>query len=369
MNLDEKYMRQAIELAEKGQGQTSPNPLVGAVVVRDGKVVGTGYHAQAGKPHAEVNALNKAGENSRGATLYSTLEPCCTYGWTPPCTDSIISAGVKRVVVGLIDPNPEVCGKGIEKLRAAGISVTENILSEEVARQNEVFIKYITTGRPFVLMKVAMSLNGKIASERGKTTVLTSKQSRRLVHRLRDEYDAVVVGIGTVLADNPRLTARLPGRKADSPVRVIVDSKARLPLKSNIVSLAKKVPTILAVTKQAPSDKLRQLGSQRIEILACSSNEGWIDLEDLMNKLGQRKIASVLLEGGARLNTSALKSGLVDKFLFFVAPQLIGSSEALGMVEEDISRGMGGEVKLEFSQVKKVSPDLLIEAYPWKGSS
>lgn len=367
--MDEKYMRQAIELAEKGRGRTSPNPLVGAVVVQDGKVVGTGYHAQAGKPHAEVNALKESGNSSVGATLYSTLEPCCNYGWTPPCTDSIISVGVKRVVVGLIDPNPEVCGRGVERLKAAGISVTKDILSEEIAKQNEIFIKYITTGRPFVLMKVAMSLDGKITSQRGKTTVLTSEHSLCLVHRLRDECDAIMVGIGTVLADNPQLTARLPGGKTVSPVRIIADSKARLPLKSKIVSLAKRVPTILATTEQAPPDKLKQLGRQGVEILVCSSNEGWLDLEDLMGKLGQRKITSVLLEGGARINTSVLRSGLVDKFLFFIAPQLMSSPEALGMVEEDISQGIGGRVDLEFSQVGKVGPDLLIEAYPRKGLS
>jgi len=363
---DQEFMRRALELAALGRGKTSPNPLVGAVVVKDGVIVGEGYHKKAGTPHAEVIALQEAGARAKGADLYVNLEPCCHYGRTPPCTKAIIEAGVKRVVVACEDPNPLVAGKGIEILRQAGIAVEVGVLEEEARRLNEVFFKFITTRRPFVTLKVAMSLDGKIATFTGDSKWITGEQARRYAHQMRAEHDAVMVGIGTVLADDPLLTVRLPG-ESKQPWRVIVDSRLRIPLESRIALTSDKFPTIVATVQHQGSRERKKLLEERgIEVWELPADHGRVDLDALLEELGRKEITSVLLEGGAMLNASALEAGVVDKFVIFVAPKIIGGSRAPGPIG-----GPGVEriedawlvSDLEFS---RVGEDLMITCYPRK---
>lgn len=359
--MDVKHMERAIRLAEKGRGKTSPNPLVGAVLVKDNKIIGEGFHEFAGGPHAEINALAKAGKQAKGATMYVTLEPCCIYGRTPPCTRALIEAGIKEIIVGLEDPNPKVCGKGMQELKDTGIQVHSGVLSEEVASQNEIYVKYITTGYPFVLMKAAMSLDGKIAARRGEHTTISSGTSRSAVHILRSHYDAVAVGIGTVLADDPLLTARVVGQKPKNPLRVIIDSKLRIPLDCRIVETANEVCT-LVVCANAEDKRKELLFQNGIEVIDLPAKDGRVDLQALLKGLGRRKVSSILLEGGSRLNTSVLKAGLVDKALLFIAPLLIGNNNAPSIIDLSIAGSVG--LRLEISSIQRSSEDLVIEAYP-----
>lgn len=361
--VDKHFMIKAIELAEKGRGRTSPNPLVGAILVQDGTVVGEGYHEKAGGPHAEINALKSAGDRAREATLYVTLEPCPIYGRTPPCTEAIIAAGISRVVVGLIDPNPEVSGRGLEGLKKAGIRVENNVFSQRIRRQNEAYIKFISTGRPFVLLKVAMSLDGKIATKAGDSRWITGEESREVVHKLRDEYDAIMVGIGTILRDNPRLDVRLEGRKNKNPLRVIVDSSGRIPLKAQVVETASETPTLVAATPRITLKKVDDLKKKGVEVLILEESKGRVNLAELLNDLGRRQIASVLLEGGATLATSVVEDGLVDKFIFFIASKLIGGDAPSFLVGEGIETIQEAK-ELEITNVKQIGKDVMIEAYP-----
>lgn len=359
--MDTTYMHRAIELAEKGRGRTSPNPLVGAVVVKDSRVVGEGFHEVVGGPHAEVNALSCAGKDANDATMYVTLEPCCVYGRTPPCTEAIIKAGIGEVVVGIEDPNPQVSGSGIDELKNKGIKVRSGILTERVASQNEAYIKYITTGYPFVLMKVAMSMDGKIAGDQKEHTIISNQVSRKTVHILRDRYDAIVVGIGTVLSDDPLLTARIEGRKLKNPLRVIVDSSLRIPLESKIVKTAKQVKTLVACSNGEKSRKNRLL-ARGIEVLDLPGKDGQVDLRALLIELGKREMASVLWEGGSKLNTSALRTGVIDKVLFFIAPLLVGNKNAPGVINDALKES-GKIYQLQISNVCMVEGDLMVEAY------
>ncbi|MDO8885384.1 bifunctional diaminohydroxyphosphoribosylaminopyrimidine deaminase/5-amino-6-(5-phosphoribosylamino)uracil reductase RibD [Candidatus Oleimmundimicrobium sp.] len=357
--LDNIYMKRAIKIAEKGRGRTSPNPMVGAVIVKNGVIIGEGYHAWAGEPHAEINALKSVNETLEGSTLYVTLEPCCNYGKTPPCTEAIISSKIKKVIIGLTDPNPKVNGKGIEELRKAQIETEVGLFKKEIAKQNEVYIKYVTTKNPFILMKMAISFDGKTTSKNGQTTKITDEKSKKYVHGLRDKYDAIMVGIGTVLADDPMLTARLDKKEGRNPLRVIVDSKARLPLSSKIVKTADKVLTLLVTTKGAPLDKLKALSEKKVQILTIPNKKDKVDLKFLLEELGRREITSVILEGGPRLVSSALREELVDKMVFLVAPKIIGGESSLDFVaDKEIS------FNFNFENPKLLGKDLLIEAYP-----
>jgi diaminohydroxyphosphoribosylaminopyrimidine deaminase/5-amino-6-(5-phosphoribosylamino)uracil reductase len=327
MEADERYMWLALDLAAQGLGSTTPNPMVGAVLVKDGEIIATGYHQKAGDHHAEVIALEAAGEDARGATLYVTLEPCSHTGKTPPCTDRIIKAGVRKVVVAMQDPNPLVNGQGLDKLKDAGIKIKTGVLSEKAERLNEVFIKYITVRRPFVTMKAAMTLDGKIATRTKASRWISGVRSREAGHRLRNQTDAIMVGIGTLLADNPSLTTRLPdGGK--NPLRVVVDSHAKTPLTSKVVT---ELPenTLIVTTDDAPTaqvEALRQTGVDVIQLPATT--DGRVPLESMMDELGHRKITSVLVEGGSALNYSLLEGALVDKVYVFVAPLLFGGDTA-----------------------------------------
>lgn len=354
-------MRQALAIAQYATGRTSPNPLVGAVIVKDGRIVGQGWHRQAGTPHAEIHALAQAGELAKDAAIYVTLEPCSHHGRTGPCADALIAAGIKKAVVAMTDPNPLVAGNGLHKLRAAGIEVVEGILAAAAAKQNEVFIKWISTGLPFGVLKTAMSLDGKIAAYTGHSKWITGPAARELVHQLRDTYDAILVGIGTVLADNPALTTRLP-QGGKNPVRIIVDSLARTPLTANVVT-DRQAPTIIAVGEAAPADRIAALRSQGAEVLVLATTPAGVNLRQLFTVLGERRIASVLIEGGAAINAAALSANLIDKLYAFIAPKIIGGQAAPGPVGGTGAAAADQAFALEDVVTEAVGTDILISGY------
>jgi len=321
---DRGYMKLALELARRGIGHTRPNPMVGAVLVKHGTIIGEGWHQQYGGPHAEVNAFASCREDPAGATLYVTLEPCSHYGKTPPCADLIIRKKVARVVTSMVDPNPLVAGRGIEKLRAAGIPVTVGVMEEECRRLNEVFLKFVTEKKPFVLYKAAMSLDGKTACYTGDSQWISSETSREEAHRLRAQYAGIMTGIGTVLADDPRLTARIEG--AEDPVRIIADSQLRIPLTARV--LHEPGHTILLTTSQAPEEKKQQVQALGADLIVADGLHGEVDLNLAMTCLAMSGIDGILLEGGSTLAAAALEAGIIDKVCFYAAPLLIGGGRA-----------------------------------------
>ena len=353
---DEIYMNEALKIAANARGRTSPNPLVGAVIVKDNRIIAEGWHRQAGTPHAEINALNMAGDLAKDSTLYVTLEPCSHFGRTPPCANAIVNAGIKKVVIAMTDPNPKVAGRGIEILKNAGIEVEVGILEEQARRLNEVFIKWITTQKPFVTLKTAMSLDGKIATATGQSQWITSEESRRKVHELRDINDAIMVGIGTVLADNPSLTTRIDGGK--NPIRIIVDSQLRTPINANVI-VDGQAKTIIATTKNAPAEKVDVLKKSGVEIIFCGDDRR-VDLNILMNELASREITSIFVEGGGTLNFSLLENHLVDKFFAFIAPKIIGGREALTSVEGDGFSDLNKAINLKNITTEMIGEDILI---------
>ena len=357
-DFDEQMMARAISLARNGLGRTSPNPLVGAVIVRDGRIVAEGWHRKAGTPHAEIHALNMAGELARGATVYVSLEPCAHYGRTGPCARALVEAGVSRVVVAMTDPNPKVAGKGIAILQEAGIEVTTGVLEQEARQLNEVFLKWMTTGLPFVALKTAMTLDGKIATAAGQSQWITNEASRYETHRLRDIYDGILVGINTALADNPSLTTRLKEYQGRNPVRIVVDSRARLPLESKLVTDG-AARTIVAVTAGAPADRLEALRSAGAEVIVAGSGDQ-VDMHSLMEQLGAMKISSVLVEGGGSVNFSLLQAGLVDRVYAFIAPKLVGGRDALTPVEGEGFQELDRAVELENIQLRQLGSDVLL---------
>lgn len=352
--IDIKYMKRALELARKGEGRTAPNPMVGCVVVKDGEIIGEGFHEEYGKFHAERNALNSLKESAEGAELYVTLEPCCHYGKTPPCTEVIIEHKIKRVIVACVDENPLVGGQGIEILRKHGIDVTVGVLKKEALKLNEVFFHYISKKRPFIAMKYAMTLDGKIATVSKDSKWVTSEESRKYVQVLRNRYKAILVGIHTVLEDDPMLNCRMEG--GVDPVRIILDSKLRIPLESNIVKTAKEIKTIIVTTKAAggKKEKLMSFGLELIEM------ENEIRLPELMMKLGERNIDSILVEGGGRVHGSFLQENLVDRVYAFIAPKLIGGADALSPVEGEGIQKMTDAVKLKDTECTMIQNDILI---------
>ncbi|PKM88904.1 MAG: riboflavin biosynthesis protein RibD [Firmicutes bacterium HGW-Firmicutes-12] len=360
--MDSNFMRLALELAGKARGRTSPNPLVGAVVVKDGRIIGRGYHKKAGTDHAEVHALLEAGDKAEGADLYVTLEPCNHYGRTPPCTESIIRAGIKRVFIALQDPNPLVSGQGIQKLRSCGIEVYERIMEEEAKLQNEVFLKYISTKLPFVALKTAISLDGKIATETGDSKWITGEEARFHGHMLRNTYDAIMVGIGTVVADNPSLTCRLPNGDGRDPVRIIVDSKLSISLEAQVLHHNSSAPTLVATTAQASKDRIKAVEKWARVLIV---NDGpLVSLQDLLRNLGEQEISSVLVEGGGHLNGSFLREQLVDKFYFYVAPKLIGGARAPGPFQGNGILELENAVEISKLSLKPLGNDILFTGYP-----
>ncbi len=366
---DERFMRLALRLARKGEGMTSPNPMVGAVVVKDRAIVGRGYHHRAGEPHAEVLALRQAGEKAKGATLYLNLEPCDHFGRTPPCTRAILKAGIRRVVAGMKDPNPLVSGRGIKRLREAGVRVEVGICEAACQELNAAFGKGITTRMPWVILKAAVSLDGKAATRSGDSRWISSDASRRRVHRLRRQVDAVMVGVGTVRRDDPLLNIRLPGKKtARQPLRVVIDGRLRIPLASRIVGTAEKFPTLVATTPTASSGKMNRLKKAGMKVLVTrGSRQGRVKLRPLMKKLGALGIQSILLEGGPTLNAGALEERVVDRILLFVAPKIIGGKGAPGMVGGEGVWRMRNARQAQILKVRRIGPDLMIEARPIYG--
>ena len=362
LSIDQKYMRMALHLAEKAKGRTSPNPMVGAVVVKNDKVISRGYHRKAGEPHAEAIALKQAGKAAKGATLYVTLEPCShTNKRTPPCTPLVLRSGVKRVVVAMIDPNPHVSGGGIKTLKKSGIEVVTGVLEAEAKKLNEAFIKYITTGVPFVTLKIAQTLDGKIATSSGESKWITGEKSREEGHRLRDANDAILVGINTVLKDDPSLTTRIP--KGRDPIRIVVDTKLRTPLKAKIITQKSSAKTYIATLDTMPKDKLVKLLDAGAEILLARGSKGYVDLKNLMKMLGGFGVTSVLIEGGSEVHASALKSGIVDKVVMFIAPVLMTGKDSLCSIGGVSPTRLSQAVELHDMTTRMVGEDLMIEGY------
>ncbi len=359
-NNDIEFMRMALALAKRGLGRTSPNPLVGAVIVKDNKVVGKGFHRRAGEDHAEVVALNNAGAEAEGATMYVNLEPCNHYGSTPPCTLSIIKSGIKRVVIGMEDPNPLVSGRGIKRLKKAGIEVESGVLMERSLRLNEAYIKYIVTKRPFVILKVASTLDGAIADSTGGSRWITGEASRRYVHRLRSIVDGVMVGAGTVLKDDPELTVRLI--RGRNPARIVVDSNLNIPMNSRIIKGAYKTRTIIATTYKASLKKVEAFRKMGIELIFLPYKNG-VDINALMDELGEMGITSLLIEGGTRLATSAIRYGIVDKLIIFYAPKIIGGLKDYPVFHELGISELKDAIQVFDIGVRRSGDDFYMEGY------
>jgi len=355
---DEQLIKRTLTLAARARGRTSPNPMVGAVVVKGGRIIAEGYHKKAGTPHAEAVALEKAGELGRGATLYVSLEPCChTDKRTPPCTRQIIASGIRKVVISMKDPNPRVSGKGILEMRKAGIEVLSGILEDRARVLNEFYIKHMTTGRPFVILKTAMTLDGKIATPEGTSKWITGEKARREVHRLRGQVDAVMTAIGTVRADNPSLTCR-DGR-GQNPLRIIIDPHLDVNPQAEVL----KTPpgTLIAVSRTVPEDKKDAFRKEGIVLIEHDGDR--VDLGRLMDELGSRGIGSVLIEGGSGLNASAFESSIVDKVMYFIAPKIIGGRESFPAVGGRSHRDLAQAHRVGRIKIKRLGDDILIEGY------
>jgi len=361
----EKFMRAALGFARKGLGKTSPNPAVGAVIVRKDQVIAAGFHRKAGKPHAEVEALNRLGDKARqGDTLYVTLEPCNHYGRTPPCTQAILEKGVRKVVVGMKDPNPRVTGGGCDYLIGQGVEVVAGVLEGECRRLNEWFVTYVTQGRPFVIAKSAMTLDGWTATSTGHSRWVTNERSRDWVHRLRSQVDGILVGVGTVMADDPLLNTRLKKGRGKDPVRIIVDTHLSIPPSARVLGHAQGSETLIAVGEGVGSRRLRRIERKGISFLRCPEKEGRIDLKVLMQKLGTRSITSVLLEGGATLMGAMIRERLVDKFCVFKAPRILGGSDGRPMALGKGPSRMDQSIPLKDIRIRRFGEDLLITGYP-----
>lgn len=352
-------MKRALNLAKKANYRTSPNPMVGAVIVKDGKIISEGYHKKAGLPHAEAEAIAKSSHSLKNSTLYVTLEPCCHRNKrTPPCTDAIISSGIKRVVIAMRDPNPEVSGKGIEILKNNGIEVLEGVLEVEAKKLNEFYIKYINTKMPFIILKIATTLDGKIATPEGESKWITSEESRKLVHKLRSQVDAVLTAYGTVIKDNPQLTSRV--KRGKNPIRIVIDPELKIPFDFHIYN---PPPKTIAVVKENSliAEKERILSNRGVEFIPYSSDK--VELKWLMRELGKRGIISLMIEGGSSLNAYALQHNIVDKVMFFIAPKIIGGKDSYPCIGGNFYRKLSDAYELEELSVKKLKVDILVEGY------
>jgi len=366
---DQKYMARALKLARKGEGSTSPNPMVGAVVVKKGEIIGEGYHRQYGGPHAEVFALNEAAKNAAGSDIYVTLEPCSHYGKTPPCAQKLIDSGIKRAVIAVVDPNPEVAGRGIKMLREAGIEVEVGLFEEEAQTINESFFKYIQTDYPFVYLKKAQTLDGYIASKSGDSKWITNSEARLEGHKLRHRADAIMVGIGTVLTDNPSLTARLEDRRGIDPLRIVLDPLLEIPLDAKIINQNSSADTLIISSSDFPparaaaalKKKKELLKNDQVQIMSFeSSAENYFELRKLLKNLHSRKISSILVEGGAKLSHTFLKEDLVDKFYYFIAPKIYGGSDGIASFCGGGPEMMSDSVDLKIIEQKNLGDNLLL---------
>ncbi|MBI5144702.1 MAG: bifunctional diaminohydroxyphosphoribosylaminopyrimidine deaminase/5-amino-6-(5-phosphoribosylamino)uracil reductase RibD [Candidatus Omnitrophica bacterium] len=354
------YMNLALKLALKAKGKTSPNPMVGAIVVKNGRVLGKGYHEKAGSPHAEIMALENAARRAKGATLYVTLEPCVHFGRTGPCVDTIIKSGIKEVIIGMLDPNPLNNGRGIEILKRHKIKVKVGFLEDKLKKLNEVFIKYITKRMPYVTVKVGQSLDGKIATQSGDSKWITSDKSRGYAQRIRSRFDAVMVGVNTILRDNPKLNAWFSGKQ---PIKIVVDSQLSTPDNANIFSKQGSVIIVTLPTRPGQETENRKILSQKAKILEVKEKAGQINLKDMLKKLTRLEITSILVEGGGTLIGSLFDEGLVDKALFFIAPKIIGGKEAISSVMGKGIDRVDRAIKLKEPKLKRLGEDLLVEGY------
>lgn len=359
MNTDfKKYMKRAIELAKKSHGCVSPNPLVGAVVLdKDGNVIGEGRHERCGEAHAEVNALKEAGEKAKGGTIIVNLEPCSHYGKTPPCADLIVKTGIKRVVVGMVDPNPRVSGNGIKKCRDAGIEVITGVLEKECEELNEIFIKNQLEKKPFIAIKTAVTTDGKIAAKTGDSKWVTGEKARKEVHKLRNKYDAILTGSNTVKIDNPKMNCRI--KNGRSPIRVIVDSNLTCDPLSDIF-IDDGIQVYIAVSENINGDK-KNIYPENVSFIDCPLKNGKIDLSFLMQKLFEKGIMSILVEAGGILNGAVLKEKLADKLYFFMAPKILGDRDAKNWVEGINIEKMSDTIKLEIRDSKIIGSDIFVE--------
>lgn len=358
-------MKEALRLARRGLGRTSPNPAVGAVIVREGKVIAAGYHKKAGEAHAEINALARLEGRARpGDTLYVTLEPCNHHGRTPPCTAAILASGIKRLVVGMKDPNPHVAGGGCEVLAAKGVEVKAGVLEEACRRLNEAYIKFVRAGRPFVLAKAAMTLDGWTATSAGHSKWITSEASRLFVHRLRDRADAIMVGVGTVLADDPALNTRLKRGGGKNPIRIILDTRLRTPPQAKVLTHTDASMTWIAVGDDIPVGRLESRKAERISFLPCPKKDGRIDLPALMDRLGERSITSLLLEGGSTVMGAMLRERLIDKFYLFKAPKLLGGGDGIPLATGPGVKTMNESIGIRDLKIRRFGEDVLFEGYP-----
>lgn len=362
--MDSAFMRESLRQARKGLGRTSPNPAVGAVIVRNGNVIATGYHRKAGLPHAEAEALNKLGGKAPGDTLYVTLEPCNHYGKTPPCTEAILKSGLKRVVVGMNDPNPDVTGGGCKFLKENGVSVTSGVLETECRQLNEAFLKFVTSKRPFVIVKSALTIDGWTATATGNSKWITNEKSRQFVHRLRDQVDAVMVGVGTVVADDPLLTTRLKRGRGKDPLRVVVDTHLRIPLNAKIMNHDSYAKTLIAVGPDVTPKDRKLFQKKDISMLVCPVKDGRIELRALMELLAGMSVTSLLVEGGASVIGSMLRERLIDKFCIFKANKIFGGDNGFPMAAGPGPEKMDQCLNLKDIQVKRFGEDILIVGYP-----
>lgn len=365
-SIDYKHMKRALELAKLGEGKTSPNPMVGAVVVKNGEIVGEGYHQEYGGPHAEVFALEEAGGKAVGADIYVTLEPCSHYGKTPPCAQKLIDTGIKKAVVAMVDPNPEVSGRGIEMLREAGIKVELGLLKNEAQKLNEIFLKYIQSDYPFVFLKKAQTLDGYIASKTGDSKWITNSAARLEGHKLRHRIDAIMVGIGTVLADDPSLTARLDTREGIDPLRIILDPDLEIPINARIINQKSTAKTLIITAQNDEPDilakKERLLKLKQVDIISFAAENKYFDLREILKTLKKRKISSLLVEGGAKLSHTFLKENLVDKFYYFIAPKIYGGSDGIASFCGKGPKLMSDTVELKILEQKLLEDNILLIA-------
>ncbi|TRZ39091.1 bifunctional diaminohydroxyphosphoribosylaminopyrimidine deaminase/5-amino-6-(5-phosphoribosylamino)uracil reductase RibD [Niallia circulans] len=361
MKTDHDFMKMALDLAATAKGKTNPNPVVGAILVKDGVIVGSGLHRKAGEPHAEVHAFKMAGEHAKDATLYVTLEPCSHFGKTPPCANLVKDSGVKRVVVAAQDPNPSVAGKGIGIIKDAGIEVEVGVLEEEAKKLNERFMHNMITQTPFVISKVAMTLDGKIAAYTGHSQWITGEEARKEVHYLRNEVDAILVGVGTVLADNPRLTTRLD-QPAKNPIRIILDSKLRTPIDANVTDCS-EAQTIIVTGLDINHEKAVALKAKGVKILQVS-DDGKLDLKAAMQRLYEEGITDILLEGGSEVNASFMRADLIQKYIVYIAPKILGGKSSYTPFRGEDVETVDEAVQLRFETVEKVGEDLKVFAYP-----
>lgn len=364
-------MRRALELSKKAMGFANPNPLVGAVIVKDNKIIGEGYHEYFGGPHAEVNAFANAKVNAfknavddvEGATMYVTLEPCSHYGKTPPCADAIVKNKIFKVVIGMVDPNPLVAGRGIEILRKSGIEVTTGIMETEIKKTNEIFIKYITKKLPFCIMKTAMTIDGKITTSIGDSKWINNEKSRLYVHELRQMVTGIMVGIGTVLSDDPELTTRREGVISVNPIRIVIDSTAKIPLESKLLKCDERTKIIIATTELADDNKLEAIKQKGAKVIVTPSKNNRVDLKYLMTVLGDMGIDSILLEGGSTLNYSALEEGIVDKVISFISPKIFGGASCKTPVGGEGIKYVKDSILLSDIEVSRFDEDIMIEGY------